>query len=197
MPYFISWRVLGPCEVSCQFRRQSLRWCLDNYEAPEEKEVVNAYVVNTNNKRRDTSYAYPATSNEESFWSNSATAFFLRTQYEYPCFPPDALLFANWWKLLLPIIPHRNQERTRLLSTSICDCAIDPSSGSCNQENLLEIKKTHKMFLAKSVSSKCEFYIHLEEGDAPDLYIEYEYLHTIAVKNSAQAFSWGQKYETF
>ena len=45
------------------------------------------------------------------------------------------------------------------------------------------------MFLAKSVSSKCEFYIHLEEGDAPDLYIEYEYLHTIAVKNSAQAFS--------
>ena len=53
------------------------------------------------------------------------------------------------------------------------------------------------MFLAKSVSSKCEFDIHLEEGGTPDLHIEYEYLHTITVKNAAQAVSWGPKYETF
>ena len=153
MPYFISWRVLGPCEVSCQFRIQSLRWCLDNYEAPEEKEVVNAYVAkNTNNKRRDTSYAYPATSNEESFWSNSATAFFLRTQYEYPCFPLDALLFAKWWKLLLPMISQRKPERTRVLyrpRSVIVQFQIDPSSGSCNQENLPEITKNTKCSLPR------------------------------------------------
>jgi len=29
------------------------------------------------------------------------------------------------------MIPQRKPERTRLLSTSICDCALYPSSGSC------------------------------------------------------------------